>query len=375
MAALGIITLNKSVTFAQCDIAIEMLQEEPSSQITNRKNSSKSRKKSVKGSRKKSAKGRKQGKADLRRFSDSCNEATEITVSQDGIINRFKMDKRPEAFSRHSGSAKDNLFLPREEENDSSINPTSEQNLFLSGEEENGSSINLLRKPNGQIFGSMTNVNDDTVMHIRVDVNGTNVVEITPSSEFRPEADAVFEVEPSVLPSDEPSVLPSDEPSVLQTSRSAPPQSNSGERLLFDRVAKPSVTRRVNTFVTIDVLVLWTKDAECENARVGSGCTRSTYTKGVMDDLIEAAISETNVAYEKSGVELQLRLVHSELVDHINEPVNNAFGATLTAIRNDSIVAERRATYGADVVALLIHDNQYCGMGKQSNIFVILTCC
>ena len=60
--------------------------------------------------------------------------------------------------------------------------------------------------------------------------------------------------------------------------------------------------------VTIDVMVVWTAEAECRNSDLGVGCSLSQTTESNMLLLIQLAIDETNSAYQDSGIFLQLRL-------------------------------------------------------------------
>jgi hypothetical protein len=118
--------------------------------------------------------------------------------------------------------------------------------------------------------------------------------------------------------------------------------------------------------VVIDVLVLYTAHAECRNAELGRGCTRTDDTKTKMIDLIDLAVAETNAAYTLSGVNAQLRLVHVAYDAYV-EASTNAFNAALTALQSktdDKLdqAHSLRTSSGADVVVLIIDDAQYCGI-------------
>ena len=71
--------------------------------------------------------------------------------------------------------------------------------------------------------------------------------------------------------------------------------------LLFDSVpTATNTTRRTdNGDVTIDLLVVWTEKAERRNAR---NCNVNDSTKLRMENLIQLAIEESNVAFKNSGV-------------------------------------------------------------------------
>lgn len=121
---------------------------------------------------------------------------------------------------------------------------------------------------------------------------------------------------------------------------------------------------------TIDVLVLWTKNAECRRNGLSRGCTLTEDTKDTMHAMAQLAVEETNVAFDNSGVNTQFRLVHSYRDDNYTEASDDAFGAALDGVRytSDGVmddVHELRRQFGADMVHLVIDDGQYCGIGYR----------
>ena len=117
------------------------------------------------------------------------------------------------------------------------------------------------------------------------------------------------------------------------------------DRLLFD-----------DSGANIDVLVVWTKLAECSKAGLAPGCTVTKTTENMMRGLIDLAVAETNTAYALSGIFTSLRLVHAyrdpdyvegddfqKSLEHVTTP-NDGF--------MDS-VHSKRALYGADVVHMI----------------------
>ena len=111
-----------------------------------------------------------------------------------------------------------------------------------------------------------------------------------------------------------------------------------------------------NSGGNIDILVVWTKLAECRKAGLSAGCIVTASTENIMRGLIDLAIAETNTAYALSGIFTSLRLVHAyrdpdyiegedfyTSLEHITTP-NDGF--------MDS-VHSKRALYGADVVKLI----------------------
>lgn len=118
---------------------------------------------------------------------------------------------------------------------------------------------------------------------------------------------------------------------------------------------------------TIDVMVVWTKKAECRKSNLAVGCTNTATTENNMRGLIALAVAETNTAYSLSGVTTQLRLVHAYREPNYVEATSDAFGAALSSITGttDGVMDDvhtKRNTYGADVVALIIDDAAFCGM-------------
>lgn len=226
---------------------------------------------------------------------------------------------------------------------------------YMFGDNPSGSSINILRKRNGQMIGSIIDAEQNVVLQMRVDSEGNNFVQVTPSVNFPPEADPANEflyIENEI------------------TGRDLYLQSNSNQDSLANH---ESVRRNTNETPTIiDIMVVWTKKSECANSGKGSGCIVNDLTEENMKDLIILAVQETNTAYELSGVNALLRLVYYYRSDYV-EPASNAFDTSLANLRGQfdgdmDEVHSRREFYGADVVALLIDDPQYCGIGKEYDL-------
>jgi hypothetical protein len=107
----------------------------------------------------------------------------------------------------------------------------------------------------------------------------------------------------------------------------------------------------------IDVLVVWTKDAECKNSGLPKGCTLTAQTEANMRGLIDLAVTETNTAYTMSGILSSLRLVHAYRDSTYVEPTS--FNTALSNLRSTSDgqldnVHALRTLYGADMVQLII---------------------
>jgi len=282
-------------------------------------------------------------KLNLANFSANCNEAHEISFQlSHNTTTTFKMRKPKKTKSRGGGVGE--------------VQPYA---TFMSGEDEHGSSINLIRKPDGTIIGSISEVVGGTVFDIKVDDDGNNVIDTKLASDFPPEADPMDIVPPHLQ---ERFLL---EPKGNENR----PQSSANDHNSFLGALSPQISSQVDnsrrseeTVTTIDVMVVWTKKAECRNYGQGQSCTTSTASTEAMQYRIDLAILETNEAYAQSGVNAELLLVHSYLSDYV-ESADDAFIKALTHIKDSQDVSAKREQYGADVVAMMIDDSQYCGIG------------
>jgi Metallo-peptidase family M12B Reprolysin-like len=123
---------------------------------------------------------------------------------------------------------------------------------------------------------------------------------------------------------------------------------------------------------TIDIMVVWTMDAECANSKLDKGCTLTNLTETNMRGLVQLAIAETNTAFELSGVATQLRLVHAYRDPDYVETSTPPTGATTQDVtldhlssRNDGnldSVHAKRVLYGADMVHIMVAGAGYCGL-------------
>ena len=204
---------------------------------------------------------------------------------------------------------------------------------------------------------------DDTgaVYSIGQDGNGTmTVVERLPE-DYGPELDPLDEVPP-------------EERTLLEARLAPPPDAPSASGLrggvAGDRPPLENRSDRVHrdlqVKVEIAVLVLYTANAECRNADRARGCTRDSATGNLILSRIDLAVAETNTAYSLSGVNVVLRLVHTAFDSYV-EASTDAFLVALSHLRtnNDGKLDQahtKRTTHGADVVALIIDDPQYCGI-------------
>ena len=215
-----------------------------------------------------------------------------------------------------------------------------------------GSTFNYVQHSNGYITGSLVDLSNDVVMQIQVE-DGIPVVTITDSSAFPPEVDPVDgeDVDNRRSLASKDSKKGGLRINSFSSQNKMSEKEGDSRRSLYD-----------DNGGNIDVMVLWTKEAECRNNGQASNCSVSQTSYNAMMARVELAVEETNTAYDLSGVQTQLLLVHA-----YRHPtyVDEGFSASLSAIRSGSVsgVHSNRQTYGADVVALIIDDPQYCGIG------------
>lgn len=239
------------------------------------------------------------------------------------------------------------------------LNDESEDGLLqFHGESDDGSSFQYIRNKDNKIFGSLVDLTDQTVSKFRLDSDGNQVVDTIPTKDFPPEADPPEAADPI---HDERMLLKSEEP--IPSSSSSSSQANSLRGVHSSR----SRDLLDDLGGNLDVLVVWTSNAECRNSGLARGCSRTATTTANMKSLINLAVAETNTAYDLSGVNTQLNLVHARHVGPYTEVSGDAFSKALNHITSPSDgvidhVHNLRSKYGADLVAMIIDDPQYCGM-------------
>jgi hypothetical protein len=113
---------------------------------------------------------------------------------------------------------------------------------------------------------------------------------------------------------------------------------------------------------TIDVMVVWTKLAECGNAGLSSGCIVTASSESLMRGRIDLAIAETNTAFALSGIFTSLRLVHAYRDPDYVEDGDLYTSLTHITTADDGFmdsVHSKRILYGADAVQLIAGTHSY----------------
>lgn len=137
------------------------------------------------------------------------------------------------------------------------------------------------------------------------------------------------------------------------------------------RLKEKGLKKRVGTNddgSVMDVMILWTKAAECRISGESSDCEVDETTYENAYAIAELCITETNTAYELSGVLTQMNLVYAYREPDYVESSGDAFGDALNELKQteDGIMDDvhtKREQYNADIVAMLIDDSAYCGLG------------
>ena len=266
----------------------------------------------------------------------SCDGAVAITVK--------KKNKKIKTFHKHEDNGK--------------------RKGFGGQDFSDGSSFQYIRDKNFKLFGSLIDLEESTVTQFSVDALGNQVIKVTPSGDFPPEEDD---------------------------------EEVDGDRRYLEEISSrnlrgastPTASRQLDDIgnTIIDVMVLWTKEAECAQSGITTGCflngawvnnantckeqgetvdcDRTQATEDNMRSLIDLAIEETNTAYDESGVNAQLRLVHAQFFEYdevLRTASQNPFREALYDTRASAVVGELRTTYGADIVSTIIGSDGSCGM-------------
>jgi len=117
------------------------------------------------------------------------------------------------------------------------------------GEDPDGSTFNYIRTADEKIYGSVVDLTENTVWQFSLDADGESVTTMTASQDFTPEADPVQEAEPDSNGDIRKRIL---EAANLRGNQQQ-------DRELQDDLGG-----------TLDVMVVWTKKAECKNSGVST---------------------------------------------------------------------------------------------------------
>jgi hypothetical protein len=189
------------------------------------------------------------------------------------------------------------------------------------------------------LFGSVRVESD--VCQISTDADGETYVKCTPETHFPEESDAVQQ---TLGPHRDLKLHFGFTPDSTSSVRGGGGQ----RRRLYD-----------NSGANIDIMVAWTRQAECAQSRLAWPCTLSAKTENSIRGLIDLAVMETNTAFALSGIATSLRLVHAYLDSSYVESTTSPFFEDLDLLTNNfdgklDSVHTKRSLYGADAVVLII---------------------
>jgi hypothetical protein len=127
----------------------------------------------------------------------------------------------------------------------------------------------------------------------------------------------------------------------------------------------------------LDVMVVWTKKEECLKSEYTATCSVDITTETNMIGLVKLAVAETIAAYEFSGINTTLRLVHAYREPFYVETSSDPFGDALDHITftddgKMEDVNSKREIFGADIVALIIGDTQLAGLDRGRIVCFLL---
>lgn len=121
-----------------------------------------------------------------------------------------------------------------------------------------------------------------------------------------------------------------------------------------------------------DIMVIWTEDAECLASFQFFTCTLSSTTKSNMQAQVELAISNANLAYKKSNIDLKLNLVHSarDGTGYYTRDEDKALDDVTNSLNELSYIGSLRYNKGADIVSLVMYSEAVCGLGWVGNVIL-----
>ena len=237
-------------------------------------------------------------------------------------------------------------------------------NIWYGDCDGDASDANFIRRKdrngNTQVFGSV-HIGSD-ICQISPNATGVDEMTCTAITDFPPEQEGV------VVPPDDDDDDENEDRALLLQNLPVGYHPNAGvdhhhynETDVLRSLRGGNLRRHLydDSGTTIDVMVVWTKQAECQVSKLPSPCTLTTITENNMRGLIDLAVAETNTAFQLSGIVSSLRLVHAYRDPNYVEPTMDAYDVSLSQLRGTTDgtlddVHAKRALYGADMVQMLI---------------------
>jgi len=257
----------------------------------------------------------------------------DIVYDDDGVVISFPSSLLLSGATTSGSSSEDTQFRVQRGSSDEHYVGTTD------GEEQ---TLNVLLRDDQIVVGSIVDEKDGNVYKLSTNASGDLEATVTHTSEFPPEVDAK-ELE-----------IVDDKYNPPVRHLRAQTSGNFRERGLQTNCP----------LNVVDVLVLWSADAECQESGFSAGCTRSPATEQKIRDLIDLAIAETNTAYEYSGVRVDGEFAKLNLAHAYYEPTfydKSDIGDMVQFINRSSVIDAKRTEYAADVVAAITGENNSCG--------------
>ena len=201
---------------------------------------------------------------------------------------------------------------------------------------------------------------DGVVYRIWSDADGNLQAAGTPSSAFPPELEAIQVQAPEVSQQD------TEGWSSPWSNRRYLRASLSSNHTIPIQTTRSLQQSQSSTVTSLNIMILWTPQAECHAAGLGDKCDRTASSTAQIQALTELAVQETNVALVESGVHIQLQLVYSNMTDYDEKKGWNRALSDLRSKQNGKMdeIHTLRDLYGAHFVHLIVSlPETYCGIG------------
>lgn len=216
-------------------------------------------------------------------------------------------------------------------------------------------SIQLYNKDKPMHFSISNDINKDSFIH-GTDETGCTINLISkydPADGTQIIAGSIVDYENKVIHQIRQNIVISGSPSSVKEFRDAARSDNARPA---DEVEDDNIKTSAKS--SIDIMILWTKRAECEYSSLKSNCDVTSNTKKQMEILSELAVAETNVAFQNSGVDVELNIVYANRVDNSYKETNKDTPQVLRDLAKvDGVIDDIhsiRDDVGADMVSMLI---------------------
>lgn len=234
-----------------------------------------------------------------------------------------------------------------------SMDETNKYSTWVGEDDTDGSAFHFVQDKYGHMAASFVDMTNHNVVQINTK-SGETIATITPNKDFPNEGEPPnrkyfrkLEESNGKAPFAQSSPFNFD----LPKPDTKPRNKHDTSRKLYDDLGE-----------NIDLMVVWTEKAACAAYGDNEGCTITSDHTANMESLVALAVAETNVAFEASGVNTELLLVHS--YQHPTY-VETTFLQTLEDASSGDMpdVHANRIVYGADVVHLIVDLSDMCGLG------------